>query len=103
MLLSDFRTLVDNHEDLRLISVEIDTGTVSVEHLPTGLGTKLDRDAILGFTWDVLLPVLTIDREPDSLQHMTRVVGYYSRVNNWNKSKQGELKDRQSGNYAVRA
>jgi len=32
---------------------------------------------------------------------MTRVVGYFSRVHNWNKSKIGELKDRQGGNYSV--
>ena len=32
---------------------------------------------------------------------MTRVVGYFSRVHNWNKSKIGELKDRQKGNYSV--
>jgi len=32
---------------------------------------------------------------------MTRIVGYYSRVNNWNKSKLGELKDRRRGNYSV--
>lgn len=32
---------------------------------------------------------------------VTRVVGYFSRVNNWNKSKHGELKDRQKGNYKV--
>jgi len=31
---------------------------------------------------------------------LTRVVGYFSRVNNWNKSKIGELKDRRSGNYS---
>jgi len=32
---------------------------------------------------------------------MTRVVGYFSRVHNWNKSKLGELKDRHKGNYSV--
>jgi ribonucleoside-triphosphate reductase len=32
---------------------------------------------------------------------MTRVVGYFSRVHNWNKSKIGELKDRRKGNYSV--
>lgn len=32
----------------------------------------------------------------------TRVVGYFSRVQNWNKSKRyGELKARQAGNYAL--
>ena len=34
---------------------------------------------------------------------ITRIVGYYSRVNNWNKSKLGELKDRHRGNYSVEA
>ena len=33
--------------------------------------------------------------------HMTRIVGYYSRVSNWNKSKLGELKDRGMGNYHI--
>jgi len=33
--------------------------------------------------------------------HMTRIVGYFSRVQNWNKSKLGELKDRHKGNYRV--
>ena len=32
---------------------------------------------------------------------MTRVVGYFSRIPNWNKSKVGELKDRRRGNYSV--
>ena len=32
---------------------------------------------------------------------LTRVVGYFSRVNNWNGSKIGELKDRHMGNYNV--
>jgi ribonucleoside-triphosphate reductase len=32
---------------------------------------------------------------------LTRIVGYFSRINNWNKSKIGELKDRRKGNYSV--
>ncbi|MFO7957624.1 MAG: anaerobic ribonucleoside-triphosphate reductase [Candidatus Brocadiia bacterium] len=32
---------------------------------------------------------------------MTRVVGYFSRIPNWNKSKIGELKDRHKGNYSA--
>lgn len=30
---------------------------------------------------------------------VTRIVGYYSRINNWNKSKVSELQDRSKGNY----
>lgn len=32
---------------------------------------------------------------------ITRIVGYFSRINNWNKSKIGELKDRRKGNYFI--
>ncbi len=32
---------------------------------------------------------------------LTRIVGYFSRVDNWNKSKRGELKDRHEGDYSV--
>ena len=32
---------------------------------------------------------------------ITRIVGYFSRVNNWNKSKLGELGDRQKGQYKI--
>jgi len=32
---------------------------------------------------------------------MTRVVGYFSRIPNWNKSKIAELKDRRRGRYSV--
>lgn len=37
----------------------------------------------------------------DKLYGITRIVGYYSRTTNWNKSKLGELKDRHKGNYSV--
>jgi ribonucleoside-triphosphate reductase len=32
---------------------------------------------------------------------LTRIVGYFSRVDNWNGSKQGELKDRHKGDYSI--
>jgi len=39
--------------------------------------------------------------ESQNVYGMTRIVGYFSRVSNWNKSKLGELKDRGRGNYSV--
>ena len=33
---------------------------------------------------------------------ITRIVGYYSRVPNWNKSKLGELQDRRRGEYSLK-
>jgi ribonucleoside-triphosphate reductase len=32
---------------------------------------------------------------------VTRIVGYYSKITNWNKNKIGELKDRHSGDYKL--
>lgn len=32
---------------------------------------------------------------------MSRVVGYYSIIENWNNSKKAELKDRQKGDYKL--
>lgn len=74
---------------------------VIVKYKPTGLMTRLPVDAIEAADWDLLEEVLTGKREPQVLQHMTRVVGYFSRVENWNKSKVGELKDRQKGDYGI--
>ena len=33
--------------------------------------------------------------------HMSRVVGYFARIGNWNNSKLGELKDRRKGIYTI--
>ncbi len=38
-----------------------------------------------------------------NVQGYTRVVGYFSIVNNWNKGKLAEFKDRQDGNYSIDA
>lgn len=32
---------------------------------------------------------------------VSRVVGYYSKINNWNVSKQEEFADRQKGKYKL--
>ncbi len=32
---------------------------------------------------------------------ISRVVGYYSKIENWNKSKKAEFRDRRKGNYSV--
>ena len=41
--------------------------------------------------------------QSDKVYGITRIVGYFSRVSNWNKSKLGELRDRQNGNYSLSA
>jgi len=37
--------------------------------------------------------------QSENVDGITRVVGYFSRITNWNRSKLGELRDRRKGNY----
>lgn len=62
--------------------------------------TKVCVDAILKNTLDELLPILKGEEEPEKLYYRSRIVGYFSRINNWNTSKLGELKDRHKGHYS---
>ncbi len=91
----------DALEGLGIDSKDPDAPAFVVKHGPSGLTTRIPVQVLEEVDWDVLEAILTGRREPLALQHMTRVVGYYSRVENWNKSKIGELKDRQRGNYSV--
>jgi hypothetical protein len=35
------------------------------------------------------------------MTQITRIVGYYAMLHNWNRSKLAELRDRQRGEYAL--
>ena len=105
MELNAFFDAVENHADLQGVSISNNQADgeclLAVEHLPSKLVTQLPAGAVEASEWDVLEDVLVGNREPQILYHMTRVVGYYSRVENWNQSKVGELTDRHAGNYCV--
>jgi len=52
-------------------------------------------------SWEHLEMVLLGQRRPDCMHHITRIVGYYSMLHAWNKSKLAELNDRHKGNYGL--
>jgi len=58
----------------------------------------VDADALPGLDWPTVRGYAIGGR---NIVHMTRIVGYYSRLDNWNPSKLGELKDRRAGDYGV--
>ena len=95
----DFYRMVNEHEDLCGISVT-DNGCY-VRHKPTDTTTFIGLTAILDTEPEDIIGVLTLEREPQILHHLSRVVGYYSRVQNWNDSKIAELRARHKGNYGV--
>lgn len=105
MQLADFFDRVEKHPELEGVGLDAcqdNRPGVLVRHRPSQLTTRLPVDAVEAADWGPLEDVLVGKREPVALQHMTRVVGYFSRVENWNKSKIGELTDRQTGCYALR-
>lgn len=104
MNIIDFFDNVENNKKLRGVGID-DTGDqplIVVECVMSRLCTKMSLQSIIDNVWVDIEPVLLCEREPIALTHMTRVVGYYSRIDNWNKSKLGELTDRQNGNYEVK-
>ncbi|HHT9131598.1 MAG TPA: hypothetical protein ACFYED_03845 [Candidatus Tripitaka californicus] len=104
--LQTFSEAVEAHEYL-----EID-GDVEGDGLSTHCLTVLDHEkkvahnitleAILTQELDALIKALETGVK-NPLYGVTRIVGYYSRISNWNKSKLGELRDRHKGNYSVKA
>ena len=105
MEMTQFYDVVEQHPELEGIGIDSQCKDrqpgVIVKYTKTGLMTRIPTAAIEAADWGILEEVLTGKREPQVLQHMTRVVGYFSRVENWNKSKVGELKDRQKGDYCI--
>ncbi|MCD7889408.1 MAG: anaerobic ribonucleoside-triphosphate reductase [Oscillospiraceae bacterium] len=108
MELLAFFAQVEGHPDLQGLGTNSNTQyagrtsqDVIIKHTPSGLITSLHATTIQNTEWPTLEEVLTGKREPQVLRHMARVVGYFSRVENWNKSKIGELKDRHKGTYSL--
>lgn len=61
--------------------------------------TKITYKAINENNWDTLRLVIY---QGTDIYHISRIVGYFSTIENWNKSKLGELNDRKKGNYRVK-
>lgn len=66
--------------------------------LNTGRPVPVDFDLLQEIDWHDIERRVVNGRH---VEHVTRVVGYYSKTSNWNRSKQGELKDRHRGRYRV--
>lgn len=106
MDLGKFCSQVEASEDLCGVGMGINEGVVDsfvVKYKPSGTDIKLPIEAVKKCDWSMLYDVITGRREPAVIQHMTRIVGYYSKISNWNPSKIGELGDRKKGEYEVEA
>lgn len=69
--------------------------SITIKHIPSKVCYSIDRDTLVKESWPTLKEILFAIRPAKVLSHITRIVGYYSQIDNWNRSKLGELKDRQ--------
>jgi len=90
----DFIKKLEEHPDLDWSFVVRFQGGTQPIH-----GVKLD--AVKSYTWKELEGVLTEKREIKVLEGYARICGYFSKLSSWNKSKIGEQRDRQKGNYSI--
>ena len=99
----DFYDQINDNEDFEWIGVPNipDTTEVLIRYKPRDAKFALDVAAIKEHSWDVLRDVLTLQRDPVIMEKVTRIVGYYSMLQNWNKSKIAELNDRHKGDYTL--
>ena len=101
----DFYTAVHAHADLEWLGVreadkpEDDEAFIRNSKRDATYAVKIV--AIRDTDLDELFDVLVDGRSPMIMEKVTRIVGYYSMLQNWNKSKIAELKDRHKGDYAI--
>ena len=103
----DFFDQLEAHPDLEGVGIE-EAGNgepvaVVVRHRPSDSKFRVLISSVMEHPWETLESIFDGRREPQVLSHMTRVVGYFSRVENWNRSKVGELAGRHRGDYSVKS
>ena len=101
----EFFWQVESDDRLRGVDLKVgetpDEDAMVVEDLKTGYKTTFKVPVILEHAWEYLRKIATGEKDISPLYHVSRVVGYYSRIENWNKSKIAELADRRRGDYAI--
>ena len=99
MTSQSFESAVTSHPQLHFRCEPKDGRYLVVNHLGNTFEVK-DED-LFGASWDQWEAVLLNKRPARIMTHVTRIVGYYSQLQNWNPSKIAELKDRHLGEYGV--
>ena len=105
MKLAEFKAKVDEHPDLRGLDICIEEDPEQdyfvIQCVSTGVIFRVRVYAVDENDWETLEPILLGKEQASNLKHITRVVGYFSRIENWNPSKVGEHKARRRGHYGV--
>ena len=100
MNIQEFATEIEKDKDLAILAFDDKKDCFVVKNSELDEIYKCTFDAVCNHSWFNIRRVL-YGGDAKILKRMTRIVGYFSQVKNWNKSKIGELKDRQAGNYNI--
>jgi hypothetical protein len=95
----EFHTAVERHPDLIFLGVR--DGCIYVQNTAWDTVWEINPSSILEAGWEQMEQVLTSKRRPEVMNRCARIIGYYSNMRNWNRSKIAEAHDRQQGNYGV--
>ena len=100
----DFFDGVAAHDELNWLGAKTnDDGVdcVYVAHKRLGSKTEIPIAEVIASAAQDLIDVLLGRRDAKVMRHVTRIVGYYSELQNWNGSKLAELADRHKGEYGL--
>ena len=100
MKVQEFAIEIEKDKDLAILAFDDKKDCFVVKNSELDEIYECTFDAVCSHSWFNIRRVL-YGGDAEILKRMTRIVGYFSQVKNWNKSKIGELKDRQAGNYNI--
>lgn len=99
MTVDEVRGIIDENEELEMFVDQKENLIVS--NSKTGRFYRIASASVGDLEVKELRAFLMGEREAQELITITRVIGYYSQVQNWNRSKVAELADRRKGTYAL--
>ncbi len=99
MTLTDFFAAIEADDQFR--GVDITDQMATIYDLVRKQLITVPVSTVMAVDWKPLRSVLATGPQPLPLYQFARIVGYFSRVENWNPGKLGELRDRRAGDYRL--
>ena len=100
MKIEDFNTNIEKDKDLIIADFNDKKDCFIIINSKLEESYECTFKAVCEQDWQNISRVLH-GGDSEILKKMTRIVGYFSQVKNWNKGKLGELADRHGGDYGI--
>lgn len=97
----EFIAAMDAAADMEILGVTANGQEVVVRNSDMEESWAFAIDDLRDNTPEGVLAIARKQRQPRIMSTYSRIVGYYSRLDNWNRSKLAEAVDRRKGDYAI--